>query len=124
MAAQIGTLSQKIDRQPMVETSTPPTTGPQAVATPKIPDQMPMAWARSLGSWNVLRTIDSETGVSIDPPMPCSMRSAISQPVSGASEQSSEPRPNPARPTRKTRLRPSRSAAEPVSSSSDATTSR
>ena len=124
MAAQIGTLSQKMDRQPMAETRTPPTIGPQAVATPKMPDQMPMAWARSVGSWKVLRTIDSETGVSIDPPMPCSMRRPMRDPVSGASEHSSEPRPNPARPTRKTRFLPSRSAAEPASSSSEDTTSR
>ena len=85
---------------------------------------MPRAWARSFGSWNVFLTIDSETGVSIDPPRPCSMRSAMSDPVLGASEHSSEPRLNPARPTRNSRLRPSRSAVEPVSISSDATTSR
>ena len=42
MAAQIGTFTQNTDRQPTAETRTPPTTGPHAVATPKIPDQMPM----------------------------------------------------------------------------------
>ena len=67
----------------------------------------------------MLRTIDSEIGVSIDPPTPCSMRSAISDPVFGATEQSSEPTPNPARPIRNSRFRPSRSAVDPVSISSD-----
>jgi hypothetical protein len=77
-----------------------------------------------LWSVNVLRTIDSEIGVSIDPPTPCSMRSAMSDPVFGATEQSSEPTPKPARPIRNSRLRPRRSAVDPVSISSAATTSR
>jgi hypothetical protein len=52
------------------------------------------------------------------------MRSAISDPVFGASEHSREPAPKPARPTRNSFLRPRRSAADPVSISRDATTSR
>ncbi len=85
---------------------------------------MPRACARSLGSWKVFLTIDSETGVSMDPPRPWSMRSAMSDPVFGASEHSSEPMLNPARPTRNTRFLPSRSAVEPASIIRDATTSR
>ena len=72
-------------RHPTLETRTPPATGPHAAATPKIPDQVPRARARSFGSWNVLRTIDREIGVSIDPPSPWSMRKLTSDPVFGAS---------------------------------------
>ena len=124
MAAPIGTFTQKMLRHPTLETRMPPTTGPHAAATPKIPDQIPSACARSLWSWNVLRTIDREIGVSIDPPSPWSMRSATSDPVFGASEHSRDPRLNPARPMRNSRFRPRRSAVDPVSISSDATTSR
>ena len=124
MAAQIGTLSQKIDRQPVAETSTPPTTGPQAVATPKMPDQMPMAWARSLGSWNVLRTIDSETGVSIDPPMALQHAQRDERPGVRRDRAQQRAEAEPGEADEEDPLRPSRSAAEPDSSSRDDTTSR
>ena len=124
MATPIGTFTQNTDRQPTSLTSTPPMTGPHAAATPKIPLQIPSACARSRGSVNTFRTIDSETGVSIDPPTPCSMRSAISDPVSGARLHSSDPRLKPNSPTRNSRLRPNRSAIDPLSSSRLATTSR
>jgi hypothetical protein len=71
-----------------------------------------------------LRTIDREIGLSIDPPRPWSMRSAMSEPVFGAREHSSEPRLNPVRPMRNNRFLPSRSAVDPVSISRDATTRR
>jgi hypothetical protein len=58
MAAPIGTLTQKMLRQPTELTRRPPTTGPHAAATPKIPDQMPRACARSFWSWNVFLTIE------------------------------------------------------------------
>jgi hypothetical protein len=124
MAAPIGTFTQKMLRHPTELTRRPPTTGPHAAATPKIPDQMPRACARSFGSWNVFLTIDREIGVSMEPPRPWSMRSATSDPVLGASEHSSEPRLKPASPMRNSRFRPRRSAVDPVSISSDATTSR
>jgi hypothetical protein len=73
---------------------------------------------------NVLRTIDSETGVSMRPPSAWSMRSATSEPVFGARLHSSEPRLNPASPIRNSRLRPNRSAIDPASSSRLASTSR
>ena len=47
MAAPIGTFTQKTDRQPTALTRMPPATGPQAAATPKTPDQIPSACARS-----------------------------------------------------------------------------
>ena len=90
ITAQIGTFTQNTDDQPASVTRMPPTTGPHAVATPKIPDQTPSGEHR--------------------PADPCSIRSATSDPVFGATEHSSDPTPNPARPIRNSRLRPRRSA--------------
>ena len=51
----------------------------------------PIARARSRGSVNTLVMIDIATGLSIEPPIPCSARAAISQPSVGARLHSSEP---------------------------------
>ena len=74
-----------------------------------------MALARSAGSGNVLAMIAIATGLSIVPPTACSARAAISQPMPGARPHSSEPSPKAARPTWKTRRRPTRSAVDPAS---------
>ena len=50
-----------------------------------------MARARSVLSVNVFVMIDIATGLSMDPPMACSMRNAISQPRPGARLHSAEP---------------------------------
>jgi hypothetical protein len=124
MATPIGTFTQNTDRQPTSLTSTPPTTGPQAAASPNIPLQIPSARARSRASVNVFRTIDRDTGTSIDPPSACSMRRATSDPVFGARLHSSDPRLNPNSPRVNSRRRPNRSASDPDSSSRLARTSR
>lgn len=67
--------------------------------------------------------IDIATGLSIDPPTACTMRKTTSQVRLGARLHSSEPRLKTVSPTVKTRRRPSRSAVEPDSISSDARTS-
>ncbi len=54
-------------------------------------------------------------GLSIVPPAACSARAAISQPILGARPHISEPRPKTARPTWKTRRRPTRSSVDPAS---------
>jgi hypothetical protein len=66
--------------------------------------------------------IDIATGLSIVPPVACSARAAISQPVPGARLHSSEPRPKTARPIWKTRRRPARSAVDPASTRKPAST--
>lgn len=63
------------------------------------------------------------TGLSIVPPPACSARAAISHPMLGARPHSNEPSPNTARPTKKTRRRPTRSAVEPASTKKLASTS-
>jgi hypothetical protein len=114
-AATIGTLTQKMARQPTPPTKAPPRIGPSASARPDTEPNTPMALARSARPGNVVATIDIATGLSIVPPAPCSTRAAISQPMPGASPHSSEPRPKAARPAWKTRRRPNRSAADPAS---------
>src|SRR3546814_9403223 len=59
---------------------------------------MPIARARSFGSGKVWTTIDIATGVSIEPPSACTMRAAISQPMSDETLHSSEPNVNSAMP--------------------------
>jgi hypothetical protein len=66
--------------------------------------------------------MDIATGLSIEPPTACTIRKTISQPTLGASEHASDPSVKTASPTWKTRTRPSRSAVEPDSISSDART--
>ena len=119
----IGTLIQKIARQPIVWVSAPPTMGPRAIDSPTTAPHMPMARARSRGSVNTLVMIDIATGLSIDPPTACTARAATSQPRPGARLHSSEPTVKVSSPTMKTRRRPSRSAVEPDSISRLASTS-
>jgi len=59
----------------------------------------------------------------MDPPTACTIRNAISQPSDGARLHSREPPVKVASPAWKTRLRPIRSAVEPDSISSEASTS-
>ena len=112
-AMPIGTLTQKIERQPMVSTRMPPSTGPAPRLTPTTPANTPIARARSRGSVKTLVTMDMATGLSIEPPTAWTIRKAISQPSPGATLQSREPSVNSESPTWKVRRRPSRSAVEP-----------
>ena len=82
---------------------------------PNSAPQTPTAWARSRGSSKTLRMIDIATGLSIEPPMACRTRAAMSNPRLGAMPHRSEPSENRARPHWKIRRRPSRSAVDPDS---------
>jgi hypothetical protein len=121
-ATPTGTLIQKIERQPAQATSTPPSTGPTARLSPFTPAHTPIARARSRGSVKTFATMDSATGLSIDPPIACSARNATSSPIDGAIPHSSEPRLNSASPVWNVRRRPIRSAVEPDSMSRLAST--
>ncbi len=116
-------LIQKIERQPTDSTSAPPSTGPRARLTPTVAPHTPIACARSRASVKTLRMIDIATGLSIDPPIACSMRNTISQPSLGAALHSSDPSVNSTSPSSNTRRRPKRSAIEPDSISRLASTS-
>ncbi len=89
---------------------------------PITPPHTPIAWARSRGSSKTLRMIDIATGLSIEPPIACSTRAAISMFRLGASAHSSEPSENRVSPSWNTRRRPTRSAVEPDSISRLAST--
>ena len=117
-----GMLIQKIDRHPTDVTSTPPNTGPRAMATPTTAAQTPMAWARSRGMVKVLVMIDMATGLSIDPPTAWTMRKTMSSVRLGAKLHRSEPAEKVSSPMTKVRRRPSRSAVEPESMSRLAST--
>ncbi len=117
-----GTLIRKIEGQPALSTRKPPSSGPSAMLMPTTPPQTPMAWARSRGSVKVLVMIDMATGLSIAPPTAWSARKPISHSRLGARLHSSEPRTKSSRPVWKTRRRPMRSATEPKSISSEAST--
>ncbi|KEF05917.1 hypothetical protein DF17_17100 [Streptomyces rimosus] len=121
-SAPMGTLIQKIARQSTLCTSSPPTIGPAAMLMPTTPPHTPIARARSFGSVKVLVMIDIATGLSIEPPTACTMRNATRHSRFGARLHSSEPSAKTTRPAWKTRRRPSRSAVEPASISSDART--
>jgi hypothetical protein len=81
----------KTARQEIAETRTPPSTGPRAIEMPNIAAKTPIAWARSRGSSNTLRTIDIATGLSIAAPIPCTTRKATSNSRLGASAHSNDP---------------------------------
>ncbi|GGX60505.1 hypothetical protein GCM10010510_00940 [Streptomyces anandii JCM 4720] len=89
---------------------------------PTTAPQTPIARARSRGSVKVLVMIDMATGLSIEPPTACTMRKTTSSSRLGAREHSSDPRPKTTSPAMNTRLRPMRSAVEPASISSEAST--
>ncbi len=109
-----GTLTQKMLRQPTVPVSIPPRTGPSAMLTPNMVIQTPIAQARSAGPLKTLEIMDTATGLSIDPPIACSTRKAISQPRPGATEHNAELIVNTVSPARKTWRRPNRSAVAPA----------
>ncbi len=121
-AAQIGRLIQNTDRQPMDSMSRPPTIGPSAIEMPTTPPQMPIARARSTGPVKICEMIDSATGLSIDPPMPCRNRAPISVSMVGARLHTSDPSAKSVSPIWNTRRRPKRSPVAPESISSDAST--
>ncbi len=121
-ASATGTLIRKIDGQPAPSTRKPPSSGPSAIEMPTTPPQTPIARARSLGSVKVLVMIDIATGLSIEPPTACSARNATSHSRLGARLHSSEPSAKHTSPVWNTRRRPNRSATEPNSINSEAST--
>jgi hypothetical protein len=96
--------------------------GPAARLSPEMPDQMPIAWARSRGSGKAPVSSARLAGESAAPPAAWRAREATSTPWLGARPHSAEPRVNTARPIMNQRLRPWRSLSAPAVSSSVANT--
>jgi hypothetical protein len=113
-----GTLIRKIHRQLPASSSHPPTKGAIAADTPLNPAHVPMACVRSPG-WRVASIMARLAGVISAPPIPCTARAAMSQPMPGAAAHATEARVNQLNPARNTR-RPQRSLSEPASRISEA----
>ena len=96
--------------------------GPRAMPTPLVPAQKPIARCRSPASRNRSVMIDSVVGIISAPPIPMLARAAISMPTEPENAAHVDPAANAARPARNIRLRPSRSATLPPTSSSPAKT--
>ena len=109
-------MNQKIPRQPNQPTSTPPSTGPTASASPDTAAQIPTA--RSLARFSVYtcRSMDSVPGSLAAAPRPMTARPAISTLIFGASAHSSAPPQNTPAPASMTILRPSSSLIIPHAS--------
>ncbi len=110
-----GTLTQKIHDQPRYLVRIPPKSTPAAAPEPPSAPQIPSALFRSAPSWKVVVTIESAAGEMIAAPRPWTARALIRTPELLAKPQTSEASVNSVRPTRKIRLRPSRSAIRPPS---------
>ncbi len=91
-----GTLITKIHRHEPTDNSSPPASGPSAVAIAPHAVQVPIAAPRSSGP-NVLTITASELGTSSAPAIPWSARAATRNPMLGAIAQSTEA--NPKKPT-------------------------
>ena len=116
-ATPTGRLTKKIHDQLRYEVRTPPSSTPTAPPMPDAAPQTPSAMLRSRPSRKVVTTIESAAGASSAPPSPCSARVTISAPSDQASPDSNEPSVKTATPAMNSRLRPSRSASRPPSSS-------
>jgi len=117
--AATGTLIRKIARQLPVSRSHPPRKGAIAADTPLNPAHIPIARVRSPGR-KAASMIARLAGVISAPPIPCTARAAISQPMPGAAAHSTDATVNQPSPIRNTRRRPQRSLSEPASRISEA----
>ncbi len=117
-ATPIGTLTNKIHRQPREVVSTPPSSTPTAAREPATDPQIPIALLRSGPSAKVAVTSDKAAGASAAAAIPCTARAATSAAPLTASPPASEAAENAARLVMNTSRRPSRSASRPPSSNS------
>ena len=116
------TPSAKIACHPTASTSTPPTSGPAANASPITAPQIPIARARASPS-NSCASSASEAGNMTAAPSPCSARAAISSPDEEAIVHSADATVNRHTPITNSFLRPNRSASDPAVSWKTASTS-
>ncbi len=120
-ATPMGRLMKKMDRQPSVSVSTPPASGPMAVAPPSVAPKAPSARGRAAPE-NSTRSSGVPVANSTAPPTPCSARNNSSASAVGASAHASDPAVKMTRPARNSRRRPSRSPRVAAGSSSTAST--
>lgn len=92
-------------RQPNSVASAPPTTGPAAAATPMDAVRTAIG-VRSRSGGYAARSIPSVAGCNSAPNTPCTIRSPITQPTSGASAMPADAAPKPSMPRAKVRRCP------------------
>ena len=97
--------------------------GPSAMPAPLVAAQRLIARWRWRGTVKVLVMIARVEGMISAPPMPMLARAAISTPTEPENAAHVEQAANTARPARKVRFRPTRSARLPDTSNSPANTS-
>ena len=107
-----GTLTMKIQRQPMPLVSAPPTIGPTAAAPPTVAPHDAIALPRA-GPWKSWAMRARPVANIAAPPTPWRARDQMSMLIDWASPQSSDAMVNTANPAMKTRFRPKRSASDP-----------
>lgn len=116
----IGTLIRNTEPQEKCSSSAPPTSGPTAAPPLAAAAQAATARARSAGSVNTVRISDNVEGISVAPATPSSSRATMSIAGLVDSAANSDAAPNAAAPTSSSRLRPTRSASDPMTTSSPA----
>ena len=84
--------------------------GPTAMATLAMAVHRPMALALAFGSGKAALTRASDVTLATAAPAPCTPRATLRKAMLGARPQATDATVNTTRPTRKTRLRPCRSA--------------
>jgi hypothetical protein len=103
----------KIHSQLRASVRIPPSRTPAAAPKPPTAPQTPSAMLRSRPSTKVVERIERAAGVMIAAPRPWTARAAIRDGSDQARPANSEASENTARPTKKIRRRPTRSAARP-----------
>ena len=113
---QMGMLTKKIHRQDRPLVSTPPSTGPMAVAMPVVAPKMPKAVPRSRPR-KALASRARPVANTAAPPMPWKARARVSCSTVWAAPHAVDPTVKTTSPMTKTRRRPKRSASDPAVSS-------
>ena len=94
-----GTVTQKIERQPNVASSTPPSVGPRLRPTACAAAMIPSAFPR-LAAPAAATRMTTLFAPSIEPPIPCRTRKAIRSGRLWSEADKAENRPNRAKPQR------------------------
>ena len=109
-----GTLIKKTEPHQNWWRRAPPITGPMADPPANAAVHMPMAFARAMGSGNMLLISDRLEGRRVAPPMPMMARAAMSALASGANAAIAEATPKRLAPTSSSLRRPNRSPRLPI----------
>ena len=116
-SSPIGTLTRKIQRQPTVSVSSPPSSVPSAAPAAPTNAYTPIARARSVGSGNSAAIMPSTTADAIAAATPCPNRASTSIVASTDPPHSSEASTNNSSPVTSLRRRPYSSPSRPAISS-------